>query len=795
MIPLGTVLVPCLVERAPHINVIRLPSSIDIISLRSWSMLRQLEDIRSLYELLNTVRGSCTESTPYLFHERCRVVKPLWSHQLSLLIELYRDYMMGLGYNYPPYQKIDIRNRSCFDTTITIMPMYYSGEAATEYVDLMERHPTATCNDIAEMITKENATDDTRCRIVTLQVHVSLRPSAFSFFSLAPTPRVCCVTILKNLPSFASIEALLEDWERNSTASNNHHSISSLMDELVVSDPVTKSDTEVFGIHVPLKGYQMEHVLWMEQRERHSLDKLLWCKVTHDRQTNKDIFYSPILNFWRRGSAESYGGFLADSMGMGKTLTMLAVISRHRVPSTYNNLVVVPTSLIGQWKKEIESKTNLSVLVFHGPRRNKDPMYLSQFDIVLTSYGIVREDYELLQAYKWYRIVLDESHVIKNYNSVVSKRCRSLRARNRWLMSGTPMVTNFSDVCSQFGFLQLLTHRGFFRSMLNLTPYQYERSNRIDATKLKYLLSKMLRKRSQACISLPPLNTRTRYIQMTDDERKSYQETYTNALQHSSTLTRLVSIREFCSNGNIKSPSTNVQYIVDAAFDTTADICSICLDAMDNPVRTKCNHHFCQECLMQYIQVRRGTAPCPLCRALVKSTSILRVLAEAPVEEVAAPIIFRKILKIVADIQSMLAAAPTKKIILFTQYSNTMALYLQLLTKERILHSHIQGNMTQRRRSKAIDMFQDSSTCNVFVMSIRSGAVGIDLTKATDVVFSEPCLYNIEQQAIARAHRLGQRHAVTVHKYILENTVEEKMHALGPNFVSTNRQVISQLLQ
>ena len=153
---------------------------------------------------------------------------------------------------------------------------------------------------------------------------------------------------------------------------------------------------------------------------------------------------------------------------------------------------------------------------------------------------------------------------------------------------------------------------------------------------------------------------------------------------------------------------------------------------------------------------------------------------------------FVKIAKILEDVKKM--ALARKKIIVFSQYKNTMRFMKQVLDTQNVRYAYLSGNMAQKKRSKMIDKFQTDEEVNIFLLSVRSGAVGIDLTAASDIVFAEPCLHNIKRQAIARAHRLGQQNQVTVHHYLLEDTVEEKMHEMGATFVSSNQYVVNQLL-
>jgi hypothetical protein len=775
MTHLHTLRIPLLFTRPTNVLMARMCNSSNMVNLQSWAFVQSLTNIKDLYGLLNVTQGIRYTSDLQM----CRIIEPLFNEHFSLLIELYRDFMLSLGYMYPPYHKMDSRNRSCFHTSLEVVESL-SGEAMEELKDLHQRFPDKPFDEVRALVEKRNTRPSASQRVVVMQVEIHLRQNAFAYygFNSYEGARVACVTILKFFPAMlAQFQQQLQDWERESTPTSLSMTMAKLMDLATVATAAPADTHTLDGIHVPLKGYQWENVQWMEKREQESMDHLLWGEVA------EGIFYSPILNFWRRGRHNVFGGILADEMGMGKTLSMLAVIHRNRSASYYKNLVVVPTSLVGQWKKEIETKTNLTVYVFHGPRRKKEPGHLASFDIVLTTYGILRTEYQVLEAYPWDRIVLDESHTIKNLHAVVSKRCRTLNARCRWLLSGTPMVTSINDICSQLAFLGLLTHRGMFRRLVQ--------SNFV---RLRYLMKRLMRKRKQQAISLPPLRQHVVNLSLPEDQKDTYGTLHAAAMRSGYSITALMQLREFCSNGNSKArQASDMRYVVDPEFQP--EMCPICLDAIDQAVRTNCRHHVCEECISQYIQVRHGTAPCPLCRASVKSSTIRRVVSEVPAEEavqvLSAP--FVKVRKIVEDVEKM--ATASKKVIVFSQYKNTMQLLMQELHTQKVRYAYLTGSMSQAKRSKMIDTFQNDDEVHVFLLSLRSGAVGIDLTAASNIVFAEPCLHNIRRQAIARAHRLGQQNTVTVHHYLLEDTIEEKMHAMGANFVSTNQHVVNQLLR
>ena len=192
-----------------------------------------------------------------------------------------------------------------------------------------------------------------------------------------------------------------------------------------------------------------------------------------------------------REEGKARGGILADDMGLGKTIQSLALILSHPHPKypftddarqvpmspttkkkvqeyppdqARGTLVVAPLSLIRQWEGEIEKRTedthNLKVLVHHGPKRTTDPRVLRKYDIVITTYDIIRSEHGKATpvgcfGVRWWRIICDEAHTIKNRTSKMTQASYDLLARYRWALTGTPMQNNLDELQSLFKFLRI----------------------------------------------------------------------------------------------------------------------------------------------------------------------------------------------------------------------------------------------------------------------------------------------------------------------------------------------------
>ena len=150
-----------------------------------------------------------------------------------------------------------------------------------------------------------------------------------------------------------------------------------------------------------------------------------------------------------------FGGCLADDMGLGKTVQTLAMLQHQKEKGSENaSLLVMPTSLVYNWQMEAKKFTpDLKVFVYTGTSREKDVSLFSGYDLVLTSYGIIRLDVEILKAYHFNYIILDESQAIKNPGSNIAKAVKKLKSENRLILTGTPLENSTLDLWSQMTFI------------------------------------------------------------------------------------------------------------------------------------------------------------------------------------------------------------------------------------------------------------------------------------------------------------------------------------------------------
>src|SRR5690606_13653551 len=202
-----------------------------------------------------------------------------------------------------------------------------------------------------------------------------------------------------------------------------------------------------------------------------------------------------------------FGGCLADDMGLGKTVQTLALLAfQKELNPLSTSLLIMPTSLIYNWELEAKKFTpDLKILVYTGTQRVKDSAIFQNYDLVLTSYGITRLDIDILKAFHFNYIILDESQAIKNPNSIITKAVNMLSCQHRLTLTGTPVENGTLDLWSQMNFINkgLLGSQGVFSKQF-LQPIEKE-NDKDKATKLHAIIKPFVLRRlkTQVATDLP----------------------------------------------------------------------------------------------------------------------------------------------------------------------------------------------------------------------------------------------------------------------------------------------------
>ncbi|MBD2713452.1 ATP-dependent helicase [Hymenobacter sp. BT646] len=410
-----------------------------------------------------------------------------------------------------------------------------------------------------------------------------------------------------------------------------------------------------------------------------------------------------------------FGGCLADDMGLGKTIQTLALLLQRKESGEAGgaaSLLAMPTSLVYNWLSEAQKFTpDLRILTYTGTYRDKNVAQFADYDVVLTSYGIVRLDAELLKTYKFDYVILDESQAIKNPGSTTSHAVRGLHSRHRLILTGTPVENSTMDLWSQMSFINpgLLGTQTFFRKEF-LKPIEKGKDEG-RTRKLHALIKPFILRRHKAQVAreLPDKIEHLSYCPMTEEQTHAYEETksyYRNKI-----------LRNIEEHG-----TASTQFM-----------------------------------LLQGLTKLRQIANHPR-------------MADETYEHESG-----KLREVIRMIKSVVSEG--HKVLVFSQFVKHLDIVRASLDERQIDYAYLDGNT--RERHKVVNRFQEDEKLRVFLISLKAGGVGLNLT-AADYVFILDPWWNpaVEAQAIDRAHRIGQQKTVFTYKFITKSTVEEKILAL-----------------
>ena len=378
------------------------------------------------------------------------------------------------------------------------------------------------------------------------------------------------------------------------------------------------------------------------------------------------------------------------------------------------SLIVVPNSLVYNWYQEARKFTpGLKVLVYTGIQRVKDPQLFSLYDLVISTYGTVRVDIDILSNYKFNYIILDESQSIKNPNSLSSRAVKRLKSSHKLVLTGTPIENSIQELWSQLSFI----NQGLLGS---LSAFTERFINPIEKNKDQHKMAQLRaiirpfvlrRTKDQVAKELPSKIEQIKYCNMTEEQAEAYEKT-----------------KSYYRNEIIKS-------IQDLGLGKS------------------------QFTILQGLTKLRQIANHP-------KLGIPDYTGQAG-----------KYDEITAMIET--AYAEGHKVLLFSQFVKQLDIYKTYLDEKSYTYCYLDGSVQNIQRQQQVEIFQSKDSIKFFLISLKAGGVGLNLT-AADYVFIIDPWWNpaVEQQAIDRTHRIGQDKTVFIYKFITKDTVEEKILAL-----------------
>lgn len=413
------------------------------------------------------------------------------------------------------------------------------------------------------------------------------------------------------------------------------------------------------------------------------------------------------LNWLMQLNSSHLHGILADEMGLGKTVQIIAFLSLQN-PSE-KHLIVVPTSLLFNWERELEKfLPSIPLYRHHGPNRKQE---LPETGIVLTSYHTLQNDSSLFKEQLWGMIILDEAQVVKNPDSQIARCLYMLKSQFRIAMTGTVIENHSKELWAHFHFLMpgMLGDRANFEKQLSIATVDSRYVNKVRKMIQPFILR---RKKEDVVKDLPPLDEYNVFVEMPPSQRTLYDQFLA--------ATRQGVIKKVHAEGSGKHKMEIF------------------------------------EALLRLRQIA--------CSPLLVSSLFPQAEEESG-----------KLQALFMDLEAIREEG--KKALIFSQFSSMLHLIAKKLQEQDIPYCLLEGETKDRETQ--VKNFQDDPNIPFFLLTLKAGGVGLNLTAADYVLLYDPWWHDaIDAQAISRAHRIGQTKPVIAKRYITTESIEEKMLTL-----------------
>uniref|UniRef100_A0A8B9LQX7 Transcription termination factor 2 n=1 Tax=Astyanax mexicanus TaxID=7994 RepID=A0A8B9LQX7_ASTMX len=544
---------------------------------------------------------------------------------------------------------------------------------------------------------------------------------------------------------------------------------------------------------------------------------------------------------WRE-TQNPCGGILADDMGLGKTLTMIALILAQRkkkeekdtklegwiskndssLVASQGTLIICPASLVHHWKKEIEKhvkNSRLSVCLYHGPNRQKSASVLAEHDVVVTTYSLVSKEIPVqkedvtpnlsvqasemapLLRVAWARVVLDEAHNIKNPKVQTSMAVCKLRARARWAVTGTPIQNNLLDMYSLLKFLRCSPFDEY-----KLWKAQVDNGSKRGGERLNILTRSLLLRRTKdqkdstgaPLVSLPDRTCEVHRVKLSEDEQSVYDVVFLYWVCFCVSLFSCINVcvlvaREFgMSQQESVSSSQNSQkgsstiHILSLLLRLRQCCCHLSLlkktldqsELQGDGIALSLEEQLCALSLSEPSQSD------PKATVSLNGSRFRSELFEESREST-------KISAILSELKEI--RKKNQKSVVVSQWTSMLQIVAVHLKKMGLHFEVIDGKVNPKRRMDLVEEFNTNPKGpQVMLVSLCAGGVGINLTGGNHLFLIDmhwnPAL---EDQACDRIYRVGQRLDVTIHRFVCEGTVEDKISSLQEKKKELAQKVLS----
>ncbi|CAI6339364.1 unnamed protein product [Periconia digitata] len=616
-------------------------------------------------------------------------------------------------------------------------------------------------------------------------------------------------------------------------------------EDLEEADPSSLLDTA-------LHRHQKQALTFMMRREAGWKPGDLWPDIweTLDNSHSRCFINHITEEYQAVPPKQCFGGIIADPMGLGKTLTMVALATGdltldapmncattifddlHPVGAT---LIIVPPPLLSTWEGQIEEHVRSGAIQLHrhhGKNRLRNLDELRNLNVVITTYQTLSADwnaekdakaYSIIFHVQWRRIILDEAHLIRNVKARMSRAIHELDAVSRWAVTGTPIQNNLSDLAALLKFIRADPYDDLTHFEKDFSRLWRSGEDKEAVKRLKRLARCVILRRGKRTVNLPPRRDLKCPVEFQKSERDLYESIRQQAIMriddvlhqdmefsraYANCLQQIESMRLVCNLGlhyhTRHDPATKkapedwkrtAQKVFNSHRSMNTVVCSQCsfsLDMtdslmedalyLDSPLFTRCLKYACAECSHRLrvagFDVACGHTPrCEVAPVSI-STSALEETFNQSHEKGKKHLtnsgsLPSKVEALLSDLKTLPLGV---KSIVFSTWRLTLDIVERGLAKSGIQSVRFDGKVPQAQRQPVLDRFRTDPNVRVMLLTIQCGAVGLTLTEASRAYLMEPHWNpTIEEQALARIHRIGQTQEVTTVRFYIRNSFEERV--------------------
>jgi SNF2 family DNA or RNA helicase len=532
---------------------------------------------------------------------------------------------------------------------------------------------------------------------------------------------------------FAQIVNLADVHDEAYRVRNIHVSLLADLDEYLNEAPPTPDWTEVLHrgtiptVDIPsqfqgeLRNYQLEGYSWIRFMQQNRFGALLADDMGLGKTIQTLAQLQHLALEYQKEKAQQPLSAVAGGESTAEITeivnTPLASDGKPLPPEAMHNgpiLIIAPKSLLYNWMSEsAKFCPALKTALYSGLNRQKMVSTFGKLDLVVMSYGTMRNDVEVLRNYRFNCIVLDESQAIKNPSSQTSRALLKLQSRSRIALTGTPIENTLLDIWSQMNFLNpgLLGSYTYFEKQF-IRPIE-KGANPQKTEELRKLIDPFVLRRTkkQVMKELPPKIEKVHFCEMSAEQAELYESVknqYRNEILNHVTELGISKSRLKIFNG--------LMHLRQIALNPT----------------------------LKDVNYEGGSG---------KDDEIMRMLLRA--------------------------VANGHKVLFFSQFVGYLKVFEDMFEQQGVEYCYLDGSMDEKERQAQIDLFQNDDKKRVFLLSLRAGNSGLNLTAADYVFLADPWWNPFTmKQAEDRAHRIGQDKPVFSYKFITKDTIEEKILAL-----------------